>query len=120
MLFRSIFSVPLEERDSCELYQKVRDLIYTDSMPEAQTLQFKMMESLRLKKYTEAAENLNAFVEKYEIKDMNEFFLRNSALICILAKEYKLLDYIYKEAIRYHDNFSVPEKVLIELKTKQK
>lgn len=115
-----IFSVPLEERDSCELYQKVRDLIYTDSMPEAQTLQFKMMESLRLKKYTEAAENLNAFVEKYEIKDMNEFFLRNSALICILAKEYKLLDYIYKEAIRHHDNFSVPEKVLIELKTKQK
>lgn len=115
-----IFSVPLEERDSCELYQKVRDLIYTDSMPEAQTLQFKMMESLRLKKYTEAAENLNAFVEKYEIKDMNEFFLRNSALISILAKEYKLLDYIYKEAIRYHDNFSVPEKVLIELKIKQK
>lgn len=115
-----IFSVPLEERDSCELYQKVRDLIYTDSMPEAQTLQFKMMESLRLKKYTEAAENLNAFVEKYEIKDMNEFFLRNSALISILAKEYKLLDYIYKEAIRHHDNFSVPEKVLIELKIKQK
>ncbi|HQB65825.1 MAG TPA: hypothetical protein PK616_08035 [Fibrobacteraceae bacterium] len=95
-------------------------MIYTDSMPEAQTLQFKMMESLRLKKYTEAAENLNAFVEKYEIKDMNEFFLRNSALICILAKEYKLLDYIYKEAIRHHDNFSVPEKVLIELKIKQK
>lgn len=115
-----IHSVPLEDRDSCSLYQKMKEMIYTESLPKAQTLEFKMMESLKEKRYTEAAENLNAFVEEFEIKDMNEFFLRNGVMISILAKQYDLLKYIYNEAIRYHEDFSVPEKIMIERKIKQR
>ncbi|HHX15376.1 MAG TPA: fused MFS/spermidine synthase [Fibrobacter sp.] len=114
-----IHSIPLEERDSSYIYNLLKAKVYTDSMPEAQALEFKMMESMRLKRYTEAAENLNALVEAFEIKEMEEFFLRNAVIVCVRAKEFKLLEFIYKEAIRNNEDFSAPEKVLIEITIKK-
>ena len=54
------------------------------------------------------------FYEKYEIKNMDEFFLRNVAVISFLAREPELANALYKDAIRRHEDIPAVEKLLIE------
>ncbi len=114
-----IRSIPLEMRDTNKVYQNLKEKVYAGVLPLAQSLEFKMMDALKERKTGEAALYLNEFVENFMLNNLDEFFLRNAALISILAEEYTLLDFIYKEAIRHHDDFSTPEKLLIELNLKK-
>ena len=54
------------------------------------------------------------FYEKYEIKDMDEFFLRNVLLVSLLAGEPELANALYQDAIKNHESFFPVEKFLIE------
>jgi hypothetical protein len=77
-------------------------------------MEFDITEKARQKNWAEAALLVANFYEMYEIKDMDEFFLRNALLISLLAKEPKLAKEIYKEAILSNEYFYPVEKRLME------
>jgi len=109
-----IRGVPMEVRDTNDVYVKVRDLVNKNVFPVSFVDEFNITEIARLKDYATAAKLVADFYEKYEIKDMDEFFLRNAVLIAFLAKEPELANVLYKEAIRHHESFFAVEKLLIE------
>ena len=108
-----IRGVPMEIRDTVAIYQKVRDLVNLGVFPASFVDEFNILEVARVKDYATAAKLVADFYEKYEVKDMDEFFLRNAILIAFLAHEPELADVIYKEAIRPHESFFAVEKLLI-------
>lgn len=105
--------VPMEIRDTVAIYRKVRDLVNVGVFPASFVDEFNILEVARTKDYATAARLVADFYEKYEIKDMDEFFLRNAILIAFLAHEPELADVIYKEGIRPHEEFFAVEKLLI-------
>lgn len=109
-----IRSVPMEARDTNEMYVKVRELVNNGVLPSSFIDEFNILEVARSKNYDVAAKLVADFYEKYEIKDMDVFFLRNAVLCAFLAQEPELAYVIYKEAIRHHPDFSAVEKLLIE------
>ena len=109
-----IRAVPMEARDSNEVYNRVRDLVDMSAFPASFTDEFNILEIARVKDYPTAARLVADFYEKYEIKDMDEFFLRNVLLISLLAGEPELANAIYQDAIKNHESFFPVEKFLIE------
>lgn len=109
-----IRGVPMEARDSNEVYNRVRDLVDMSAFPASFTDEFNILEIARVKDYPTAARLVADFYEKYEIKDMDEFFLRNVLLISLLAGEPELANAIYQDAIKNHESFFPVEKFLIE------
>lgn len=105
--------VPFEVRDSNEIYSKMRDLVNLGRFPASFTDEFNITEVARVKNYETAAKLVADFYEKYEVKDMDEFFLRNAILIAFLASEPELANVLYKEAISKHASFFPVEKRLI-------
>ena len=105
--------VPMEARDTNAVYMKVRDLVNAGMFPASFVDEFNILEVARTKNYAVAAKLVADFYEKYEVKDMDEFFLRNAILIAFLANEPELADVLYKEAIRPHESFFKVEKLLI-------
>ena len=105
--------VPMEARDTNAVYMKVRDLVNAGMFPASFVDEFNILEVARTKNYAVAAKLVADFYEKYEVKDMDEFFLRNAILIALLANEPELADVLYKEAIRPHESFFKVEKLLI-------
>lgn len=106
--------VPMEARDTNEVYVKMGGLVDGGYLPASFVDEFNILESARKKDYVTAARLVADFYEKYEIKDMDEFFLRNALLISLLAREPELANVIYKEAIKPHESFFPVEKFLIE------
>ena len=109
-----IRGIPMEARDSNEVYNRVRDLVDVGAFPASFTDEFNILEIARVKDYPTAARLVADFYEKYEIKDMDEFFLRNVLLISLLAGESELANAIYQDAIKNHESFFPVEKFLIE------
>ena len=106
--------VPMEARDTNEVYMKMASLVDGGFLPSSFVDEFNILESARKKDYVTAARLVADFYEKYEIKDMDEFFLRNALLISLLAHEPELANVIYREAIKPHESFFPVEKFLIE------
>ena len=109
-----IRGVPLEARDTNEVYVKVRRLVDEGAFPASFVDEFNIMECARTKDYHTAARLVAGFYEKYEMKAMDEFFLRNVLLIAMLAGEPELANAIYLDAIKEHESFFPVEKFLIE------
>ena len=109
-----IRGIPLEARDTNEIYVKVRSLVNEGAFPASFVDEFNIMECARTKDYQTAARLVADFYEKYELKEMDEFFLRNIMLIAMLAKQPELANAIYKDAIKEHESFFPVEKFLIE------
>lgn len=109
-----IRGVPLEARDTNEVYVKVRRLVDEGAFPASFVDEFNIMECARTKDYHTAARLVAGFYEKYEMKAMDEFFLRNVLLIALLAGEPELANAIYLDAIKEHESFFPVEKFLIE------
>ncbi|OWU99880.1 spermine synthase [Fibrobacter sp. UWR2] len=109
-----IRGVPMEARDSNEVYNRVRDLVDMGAFPASFTDEFNILEVARVKDYPTASRLVADFYEKYEIKEMDEFFLRNVLLISLLAGEPELANAIYQDAIKNHESFFPVEKFLIE------
>ena len=106
--------VPMEARETNEVYIKVRNLVNANVLPESFVDEFNIMEAARAKDYRLAAEYVANFYEKYEVAAMDEFFLRNAILIAFLAHNPTLADVLYKEAIKSHEEFAPIEKLLIQ------
>ena len=109
-----IRGVPMEARDSNEVYNRVRDLVDMGAFPASFTDEFNILEVARVKDYPTAARLVADFYEKYEIRDMDEFFLRNVLLVSLLAGEPELANALYQDAIKNHESFFPVEKFLIE------
>lgn len=109
-----IRGVPLEARDTNEVYVKVRRLVDEGAFPASFVDEFNIMECARTRDYHTAARLVAGFYEKYEMKAMDEFFLRNALLIAMLAGEPELANAIYLDAIKEHESFFPVEKFLIE------
>ena len=109
-----IRGIPLEARDTNEVYVKVRRLVNEGAFPASFVDEFNIMECARTKDYHTAARLVAGFYEKYEMKAMDEFFLRNALLIAMLAKEPELANAIYLDAVKEHESFFPVEKFLIE------
>ena len=109
-----IRGVPMEARDSNEVYNRVRDLVEMGAFPASFTDEFNILEIARTKDYPTAARLVADFYEKYEIKEMDEFFLRNVLLVSLLAGEPELANALYQDAIKNHESFFPVEKFLIE------
>jgi len=109
-----IRGIPMEARDSNDVYNRMRDFVEMGTFPASFVDEFNILECARAKDYATAARFVAEFYEKYEIKDMDEFFLRNVLLISLLAGEPELANVIYKEAIKEHESFFPVEKFLIE------
>ena len=105
--------VPMEARDTNEVYVKMRNLVNKGALPESFIDEFNIMEAARAKDYKLAAFYVASFYEKYEIGAMDEFFLRNAILIAFLAHNPTLANVLYKEAIKPHEEFTPIEKLLI-------
>lgn len=106
--------IPLELRSENAVYQKMLELYSKEFFPKSFQMEFGITESARQKDWPKAALQLAEFYEMYEIKEMDDFFLRNAILISLLAKEPELAFVIYKEAILSNDNFYPVEKRLME------
>ena len=106
--------IPMEARDTNAVYVKVRDLVNAGVFPASFVDEFNILETARAKDYVTAAKLVADFYEKYEIKNMDEFFLRNAVVIAFLAREPELANALYKDAIRRHEDMYAVEKLLIE------
>jgi spermidine synthase len=111
--------VPFEARDTNEIYAKIRELVNLGRFPASFTDEFNITEVARTKDYETAANLVADFYEKYEVKDMDEFFLRNAILIAFLAREPELAHVLYREAIYKHESFFPVEKLLISKEIKK-
>ena len=105
--------IPMEARDTNEVYVKMRNLVNAGVLPESFVDEFNITEAARMKNYNLAALFVANFYEKYEIAAMDEFFLRNAILIAFMAHNPTLADVLYKEAIKSHEDFAPIEKLLI-------
>ena len=106
--------VPMEARDTNEVYVKMRNLVNAGVLPESFVDEFNIMEAARTKDYKLAAFYVVNFYEKYEIAAMDEFFLRNAILVAFLAHNPTLANVLYKEAIKPHEDFAPIEKLMIQ------
>ncbi len=105
--------IPMEARDTNEVYVKMRNLVNAGALPESFVDEFNIMEAARTKDYKLAAFYVANFYEKYEMASMDEFFLRNALLVAFLAHNATLADVIFKECIKPHEDFAPVEKLLI-------
>ena len=96
--------VPMEARDTNAVYMKVRDLVNAGMFPASFVDEFNILEVARTKNYAVAAKLVADFYEKYEVKDMDEFFLRNAILDNEFdtAQLFRKLVHIVFGIVKYH------------------
>lgn len=109
-----IRNVPMEARDSNEVYVKVRELVAANAVPQSFADEFNILEAARAKDYAKGALAVADFYDRYEMGEMDQLFLRNCVLVALMANEPDLADVIYKNAIQKNDEFFAVEKRLIE------
>ena len=109
-----IRKVPLEARDTDEVYIKVSEAVNAGAFPRSFAEEFNIVEAAREGVYKQAALLIADFYDHYEMNDMDELFLRDCIVIALLADEPDLADVIYKNAIQKNETFFAVEKRLIE------
>ena len=109
-----IRSVPMEVRDSDEVYVKVCDLVAAGALPRSFTEEFNILEAAREGVYKQAALLIADFFDRYEMNEMGDIFLRDCIVIALLAGEPELANIIYENAIQKNEDFFAVEKRLIE------
>lgn len=109
-----IRNVPMEARDSNEVYVKVRELVAANAVPQSFVDEFNVLEAARAKDYAKGALAVADFYDRYEMGEMDQLFLRDCVLVALMANEPDLADVIYKNAIQKNDEFFAVEKRLIE------
>lgn len=109
-----IRTIPIETRESNEVYGKIRDLVAAGKLPQEFADEFNIMEAARSKDYARGAVLVADFYDRYEMSEMDEFFLRNCVLIALLAGEPDLADVIYKNVVRKDESFFAVEKRLMD------
>jgi predicted membrane-bound spermidine synthase len=114
-----IRNVPMEARDSDEVYVKVGEAVQKGVFPKSFADEFNIMEAARQGVYKQAALNIADFYDHYEMTDMSDVFLRNCIVIALLAGEPELADVIYRNAIQKNESFFAVEKRLIEREIQQ-
>jgi hypothetical protein len=114
-----IRKVPIECRDSDEVYMKAMDLVSMNALPRAFADEFGILEAARQGVYKQAALLIANFFDRYEMNDMGDIFLRNCIVLSLLAGEPELADAIYKNVIQKNEDFFAVEKRLIEREIQQ-
>jgi predicted membrane-bound spermidine synthase len=114
-----IRKVPIECRDSDEVYMKAMDLVSMNAFPRAFADEFGILEAARQGVYKQAALLIANFFDRYEMNDMGDIFLRNCIVLSLLAGEPELADAIYKNVIQKNEDFFAVEKRLIEREIQQ-
>jgi spermidine synthase len=114
-----IRKVPLEARDTDEVYIKVSEAVNAGAFPKSFAEEFNIVEAAREGVYKQAALLIADFYDRYEMGDMDELFLRDCIVIALLADEPNLADVIYKNAIQKNESFFAVEKRLIEREIQQ-
>jgi hypothetical protein len=114
-----IRKVPLEARDTDEVYIKVSEAVNAGAFPKSFAEEFNIVEAAREGVYKQAALLIADFYDRYEMGDMDELFLRDCIVIALLADEPDLADVIYKNAIQKNESFFAVEKRLIEREIQQ-
>ena len=114
-----IRAIPMEARDSDEVYNKVGELVQTRALPRSFIEEFNILEAAREGIYKQAALLIAGFFDHYEINEMGDIFLRNCIVLSLLAGEPELADAIYKNAIQKNEDFYAVEKRLIEREIQQ-
>lgn len=109
-----IRTVPLEARDTNEVYVKIRDLVTAGKVPQEFIDEFNILEAARAKDFAKGALAVADFYDRYEMGEMDQLFLRNCVLVALMAQEPDLADLIYKNAIQRDEDFFAVEKRLIE------
>lgn len=106
--------IPLEARDTNAVYMKVRELVQKNALPASFQDEFNITEAARTKDYAQAAIYIAKFYDKYEMRAMDELFLRNCIVLSLLANEPELTMAIYKDAIEGNESFFGVERRLIK------
>lgn len=109
-----IRTIPMEARDSNEVYVKIRELVENKAVPQSFADEFNILEAARAKDYAKGALAVADFYDRYEMGEMDQLFLRNCVLVALMANEPDLADVIYKNAIQKNEEFFAVEKRLIE------
>lgn len=109
-----IRAIPMEARDSDEVYIKVNEAVSAGALPRSFSEEFNIMEAAREGVYKQAALLIADFFDRYEMNDMGDIFLRNCIVISLLAGEPELANVIYENAIQKNEDFFAVEKRLIE------
>ncbi|MCQ2125540.1 MAG: fused MFS/spermidine synthase [Fibrobacter sp.] len=109
-----IRTIPMEARDSNEVYVKIRELVENKAVPQSFADEFNILEAARAKDYAKGALAVADFYDRYEMGEMDQLFLRNCVLVALMAGEPDLADVIYKNAIQRNEEFFAVEKRLIE------
>ncbi|PWJ64908.1 MULTISPECIES: spermidine synthase [unclassified Fibrobacter] len=106
--------IPLEARDTNTVYMKVRELVQKNRLPASFRDEFNIMEAARAKDYAQAAIHIAKFYDSYEMRAMDELFLRNCIVLSLLANEPELTMAVYKDAIEGNESFFGVERRLIK------
>ena len=109
-----IRAVPMEARDSDEVYIKVSEAVNAGALPRSFADEFNIMDAARQGVYKQAALLIADFFDRYEMNDMGDIFLRNCIVIALLAGEPELANIVYENAIQKNEDFFAVEKRLIE------
>ncbi len=112
-------AIPMEARDSDEVYIKVSEAVNAGAFPRSFADEFNIMEATREGVYKQAALLIADFYDRYEMNEMGDIFLRNCIVIALLAGEPDLADVIYKNAVQKNEDFFAVEKRLIEREIQQ-
>ena len=114
-----IRTIPLEARDSDEVYVKVSEAVNVGALPRSFADEFNIMDAARQGVYKQAALLIADFFDRYEMNDMGDIFLRNCIVIALLAGEPELANIVYENAIQKNEDFFAVEKRLIEREIQQ-
>ena len=114
-----IRTIPLEARDSDEVYVKVSEAVNAGALPRSFADEFNIMDAARQGVYKQAALLIADFFDRYEMNDMGDIFLRNCIVIALLAGEPELANIVYENAIQKNEDFFAVEKRLIEREIQQ-
>ena len=85
-----IRAIPMEARDSDEVYNRVGELVAKNAFPRSFADEFNILEAAREGIYKQAALLIADFFDHYEINEMGDIFLRNCVVISLLAGEPEL------------------------------
>jgi hypothetical protein len=114
-----IRAIPMEARDSDEVYIKVSEAVNAGALPRSFADEFNIMDAARQGVYKQAALLIADFFDRYEMNDMGDIFLRNCIVIALLAGEPELANIVYENAIQKNEDFFAVEKRLIEREIQQ-
>ncbi|MDR1759296.1 MAG: fused MFS/spermidine synthase [Fibrobacter sp.] len=101
-------------RNQDSVYAEIKKWHSEKRLPDAQALEFAMLDGMLYGGHETAGNALSIFIENYELNGLDEFFLRHAVLTAIKTGRFEDLEILYREGVRPSTDFSAVEKVLIE------